>query len=235
MPLPERSSINFGPNAKTEEYRTPVSLPELFAQFDRGIIPIGQFVAGVQLLGFELTADFERLVSGNCTFTLVEAVRALKKSEKENVAAAVVRTDRAGDGGRTRGNLSLGNLTSSTVSAQTSVFDAIASLAKGSIDAEDFRKFLAIKKVGLSSEMDRVLRLHESDNSQTFQDFAKVLKRQGVDVGRPVTEESEASSRPQTPPVYCGESERTTEVQRPSHPTRGLKNFGNHGNFISWK
>ena len=225
MPLPERSSINFGPNVPTERYQAAESLPGLFAQFDRGTISLAQFVAGVATLGFEQTPDFARLVSGNCTFTLVALVRALKRSEKENVAGT-----RKPEIARKPGNsLSLGNLDRSGVlPLGASGFDAISALAKGAIDAADFRKFLAEQHVEVSSELDRVLRLHVGDNSQTFQDFAKVLKRQGVDVGRPdVFPESRAS----TPRI---ESSVASPTVRAAHPTRGLKHYGNHGNFIAW-
>jgi hypothetical protein len=229
MVLPERSSINFGPNVPVERYSPAESLTGLFAQFDRGTMSLRQFIEAITALGFEQTPDFARLVSGNCTFTLVELVKALKKSDKENFAF-VRKPEIAGKPGN---SLTLGSLDRcSYLPTETSIFDAIAAVAKGAIDGQDFRKFLVERDVEISAELDRILRLHAADNSQTFQDFAKVLKRQGANVARPNL--AQMSSRAST--TYSGESEAAGAVAspRPAHPTRGLKSHGNHGNFIAW-
>ena len=198
MVLPERSTVNMGPNIRPRVRVGPVTLQSLHADFDRGEMTVDKFVEGVHELGYITTPEFDKLISssgGSCSIPFAKLVKTL----------SVGQHDRLGVIATPRGSLPQPTQAPLTPRAN-SVYGAILDLLRGNQSCSDFRLFLTSRGIPITQDLDRVLRLHASDYSQTYQDFAVILARIGVDVTKP---------------------------GRPEYPS-GRRRTGNYGNFLAW-
>ena len=198
MVLPERSTINLGPNVRPRVRVGPVTLQSLHAEFDRGEMKVDRFVAGVVELGYVTTPEFDKLITssgGSCSIPFSKLVKTLSLGQHDRLSIATP-----------RGPLPEPTH-SSTQQLAHSAYEAISALIKGNMSCSDFRLFLTSRGIPVTQDLDRVLRLHASDYSQTYQDFAVILARLGVDVTKP---------------------------GRPEYPS-GRRRSGNYGNFLAWQ
>jgi hypothetical protein len=197
MVLPERSSINLGPNVRPKLRTGPMTLQSLHADFDRGEMKVEAFVRGVQELGYATTPEFHRLVcssGGSCSIPFAKLVKSLAVGLHDRLQPLVETPQ----------------LTRSTtprlIGQGGSVYDAILDLIRGKKSCYEFRHYLTDKGIPITQDLDRLLRLHESDHAQSYQDFAVILARLGVDVTKPGF---------------------------PAEPDERRRS-GNYGNFLAW-
>ena len=198
MVLPERSSINLGPNVRPRDKSGPMTLQTLHAEFDRGELTVAQFVQGVHDLGYTTTPEFDRLVcssGASCSIPFSKLVKSLAVGLHDRLAP--LETPQVG---------LLSTPRQVAARHDSSVYDAILDLIKGKRTCHEFRQFVSEKGIPMTQDLDRLLRLQESDHAQSYQDFAVVLTRLGVDVTKP------------------GFPAKPNEKRR----------SGNYGNFLAW-
>ncbi len=178
MPLPERSNVPFGPNSDPSYINEAVSLQDLFSRFDKGIMSQQKFTEGLVAFGYEITPQLQRLMSASgesCSLSFTALMKALRKTGDEENSSTL--------------NVTYKSTPRSVVSNNANersqdVQRAVNAFLAGHINAEQLKEELGAHGVPWSIELDRVLRRHEQDHSRTFQGFAILLERYGINLSR---------------------------------------------------
>jgi hypothetical protein len=172
---------------------------QAYARWEKGQYAHEAFKAELQALGITLTKEFERLIvvhgaSRNMTFGQLMATlqidendgrraRANNRLESESgTGFSSLRDSAPNDFRQQRSQFDeqsvCSSVTASNGNMQNELRQAICDYTDGRIPAVTFRRCLHHSGVPVTSELDRLIRTHESDNSVRFQEFARAVLRQ---------------------------------------------------------